>query len=66
LLAFNVSREPVVPRRWGFAVGYDSGRLAALGLANGWRTRLATAPARYAIVPGVDALAQVVGWLRTP
>ena len=65
LVAFNASREAVVPRRWGFAVGYDSRRLADLGLANGWRTRLATAPARYVIVPGVDALAQVAGWLRT-
>jgi glycosyltransferase involved in cell wall biosynthesis len=64
LISFNTSREAVVPRRWGFVVGYDSRRLAALGLRDGWRTRLATAPARYAIVPAVDATAQATGWLR--
>jgi glycosyltransferase involved in cell wall biosynthesis len=61
LLAFNGARTPVVPRRWGFAVGYDGGRLSALGVAND--KRLATVPARYLIIPAVDALAQLSGWL---
>jgi GT2 family glycosyltransferase len=64
LLALNKTREPVVPRRWGFVVGYDRPRMAAVGLSTGWRSYLITAPARYVIVPAVDALAQIVGWLR--
>lgn len=64
LVEFNSSRQPVVPRRWGFAVGYDSRRLAAVGFSTRWRNRLATAPARYVIVPAVDALAQISGSLR--
>jgi hypothetical protein len=64
LLAVNSSRESVVPRRWGFAVGYDCQRLAAVGLSTRWRARIATAPARYLVIPAVDALAQVTGWLR--
>jgi glycosyltransferase involved in cell wall biosynthesis len=63
LLVFNTAREPVVKRRFGFAVGYDPERLVALGIADGWRTRLATVPARYLIVPAVEALAQASGFL---
>jgi glycosyltransferase involved in cell wall biosynthesis len=64
LWTFNASREAVVRRRWGFAVGYDSGRMAAIGLSSVGRSRVLTAPARYAIIPAVDALAQITGWLR--
>lgn len=64
LLRFNRTRPAVVSRRWGFIVGYDSRRLEALGLADGWRIRLATAPARGLIIPAVEALAQATGWLR--
>lgn len=61
--AVNSAREPVVPRRWGFAVGYDESRLIALGVSGGWRTRLRTLPARYLLIPPVEALAQITGWL---
>ena len=64
LVSFNRSREAVVPRRWGFAVGYDRHRLSELGLADGWHGRLMTMPARYVVVPAVDVGAQAVGWLR--
>jgi GT2 family glycosyltransferase len=65
LLASNAGREPVVPRRWGFVVGYDPRRMATLGLSARWRTRLVTTCARYFIVPAVETLAHVAGWLRS-
>jgi glycosyltransferase involved in cell wall biosynthesis len=60
----NRSREAVIPRRFGFAVGYDPDRVRRLGAPPGWRTRLRTVPARYLISPPVEALAQAIGWLR--
>ena len=62
LVAFNRGREAVVPRRFGFAVGYDSRRAAAVGMSAVRRWRLLTAPARYLVVPAVDVLAQAIGW----
>ncbi len=65
LLAFNRSREPVVARRWGYAVGYDDRRVGTLGLPDGWRSRLKTIPVRYLIIPAVEVLALTTGVLRT-
>jgi glycosyltransferase involved in cell wall biosynthesis len=64
LITLDVGREAVVPRRFGFAVGFDRQRIADVGLSPDLRTQLLTAPARYAIVPLIDVLAQVGGWLR--
>jgi GT2 family glycosyltransferase len=64
LLRFNRGREPVAARRWGFAVGYDTRRLAALGVGDRGRMWLASLPVRYAIIPAVDALAQATGYVR--
>lgn len=63
LLAFNGKREAVVRRRLGFAVGYDRARLEELRVAAGWRMRLRSAPARWVVIPAVDALAQATGVL---
>lgn len=65
LVGFNTSREPVVRRRWGFAVGYDKHRLIECGLPADRRRRVSTLPARYLIVPAVDGLAQLTGMLRS-
>ena len=64
LLKLNVPREPVVPRRLGFIVGYDERRLTELGVPAGTWTRLRTLPARSFLIPLVEGVAQVTGWVR--